>query len=189
MKRFSFLLTVMMTMATFHLRAQDVAVLEERVKQLNGYVQDLLEDKANQKKQIEVLAREISALRDQQQSQPKATYATQEDLRSLAKQVQDIEDNRKNDREVILKAIDKIAKTPVVMERPKASSSGGKSDLPEKAVEHTIAAGDTLSTIASAYSKEFNAKITTDLIMKANPGIDPRKLQVNQKILVPLAEK
>jgi LysM repeat protein len=189
MKRFFLLLTVLVTMATFHLRAQDVAALEERVKQLNGYVQDLLEDKANQKKQIEALAREIQGLRDQQQNQPKTAYATQEDLRSLAKQVQDIEDNRKNDREVILKAIEKIAKTPVVMERPKTSSGGGKADLPDKAVEHTVAAGDTLSTVAAAYSKEFNAKITTDLIMKANPGIDPRKLHVGQKILVPLAEK
>ena len=161
--------------------------MEERVKQLNGYVQDLIEDKANQKRQIEALAKEIQTLREQQQNQPKTSYASQEDLRALAKQVQEIEANRKTDREVILKAIEKIAKTPIKAPPPPKTNSGAPhSDLPEKAVEHTIASGDTLSTIAAAYSKEMNAKITTELILKANAGIDPRKLQVGQKILVPL---
>ena len=176
-------------MATRNLPAQDVAALNERVNQLNGYVQDLLEDKANQKRQIEALAREVQSLREQLQNQPKGNYASQEDLRALAKQVQEVESNRKSDREVILKAIDKIAKTPVVTQSPKAASSGPRADLPSKAIEHTIAAGDTLSSIAAAYSKELDKKITTDLILKANPGVDPKKLQPGQKILVPLAEK
>lgn len=175
----------MTTVATINASAQDVAALEERVRQLNGYVQDLLEDKANQKRQIEALGREVQALREQQQNQPKGNYATQEDLRALAKQVQGIEDNRRSDREVILKEIEKIARTPVKMQSPKASP-GPRASLPEKAIEHTIASGDTLSTIAAAYSKELNAKITTDLIQKANPDVDPRKMQVGQKILIPI---
>lgn len=188
MKRLIFSLTIFAVTTTLPLRAQDVAALEERVKQLNGYVQDLIEDKANQKRQIEALAREIQALREQQQNQPKTSYASQDDLRGLAKQVQEIENNRKTDREVILKAIEKIAKAPV---KPtptpiKPSPGNPRTDLPEKAVEHTIAAGDTLSTIAAAYSKEMNAKITTELILKANDGIDPKKLKVGQKILIPL---
>lgn len=176
-------------MTTLNAPGQDVAALEERIKQLNGYVQDLLEDKASQKRQIEALAREVQLLRDQQSNQPKGNYASQEDLRALAKQVQEIEDNRKNDREVILKQIEKLAKAPVrdTPSRPTPPRSG--SDLPDKAAEHTIASGDTLSTIAAAYSKEMNAKITTDLILKANPGLDPLKLKVGQKVLVPIPEK
>lgn len=165
--------------------AQDTAALEERIKKLDGYVQDLLEDKASQKRQIEALAREVQSLREQQSNQPKANYATQEDLRALAKQVQEIEDNRKNDREVILKQIEKLAKLPArdTPVRPTPT----RSNLPERAAEHTIADGDTLSTIAAAYSKELNnPKITTELIQKANPKVDPRKLQVGQVILVPI---
>ncbi|MBP9903131.1 MAG: LysM domain-containing protein [Verrucomicrobiota bacterium] len=188
MKRIIIFLTLFVVTAAFPLRAQDVTALEERVKQLNGYVQDLIEDKANQKRQIELLAREVQTLREQQQNQPKTSYASQEDLRGLAKQVQEIETNRKTDREVILKAIEKIAKTPVKVTPPPPRANAGSSqvDLPEKAVEHTIAPGDTLSTIAAAYSKEMNAKITTELILKANDGIDPKKLKVGQKILIPL---
>jgi LysM repeat protein len=186
MKRFFLLLTAITTVATVQLPAQDTAALEERVKQLNGYVQDLLEDKANQKRQLEALAREVQALREQQQSQPKTSYATQEDLRALVKQVQGIEDNRKSDREVILKEIERLAKVPARAPTVKPNPEKSRADLPEKAAEHTIASGDTLSTIAAAYSKELNAKITTDLILKANPGLDPLKLKVGQKVLVPI---
>ena len=188
MKRIFLLLMVVTTMATRNLPAQDVAALNERVNQLNGYVQDLLEDKANQKKQIEALAREVQSLREQLQNQPKGNYASQEDLRALAKQVQEVEDNRKTDREVILKAIEKIAKTPVVTQSPKSSSGGSRSDLPDKAIEHTIASGDTLSSIAAAYNKEKGLKLSADIIQKANPGLDPLKLKVGQTILIPLVK-
>jgi len=186
MKRFFLLLTVLATAATIEVSAQDVAVLQERVKQLNGYVQDLLEDKVNQKRQIEALSREVQALREQQQNQPKGNYATQDDLRALAKQVQEIEDNRKSDRAVILKEIESLAKAPAKVTPVKPNAESSRTALPEKAAEHTIASGDTLSTIAAAYSKELNAKITTDLILKANRGLDPLKLKIGDKILVPI---
>jgi vacuolar-type H+-ATPase subunit I/STV1 len=191
MKRFFLFLTVMTLGATLNGSAQDVAALEERVKQLNGYVQDLLEDKTHQKKQIEALAKEIQALREQQQTQPKTSYASQEDLRALAKQVQDIEDKRKTDREVILKEIENLGKASAGKPRPPKNNSGNSTpgDLPDKAIEHTIAAGDTLSTIAAAYSKEKGVKITTEQIRKANPGIKDDKLAPGKKILVPVPEK
>lgn len=175
--------------------------MDERIKQLRGHVDDLLEDKANQKKQIEALAKEIQSLRDHQQNQPTTSYATQDDLRSLAKQVQGIEDKRKTDREVILKEIEKLVrlsgsgagskppKPPKNQPSPAPQDGAGTKELPGKAIEHTIAAGDTLSTIAAAYSKEKGVKVTTEQIRKANPGIKDEKLKVGQKVLVPLPEK
>ncbi len=173
--------------------------MDERIKQLRGHVDDLLEDKANQKKQIEALAKEIQGLREHQQNQPTTTYASQEDLRALAKQVQNIEDKRKTDREVILKEIEKLGKAAAggtsskPPKLPKATTPSGSpdsaSELPDKAIEHTIAAGDTLSTIAAAYSKEKGVKVLTEQIRKANPGIKDDKLKPGQKILIPLPEK
>jgi len=178
-------------MVTLQGTAQDVAALEERVKQLNGYVQDLLEDKANQKRQIEALAKEVQGLREQQQNQPKGNYASQEDLRALAKQVQEIENNRKSDYEAIVKQIENLGKAaPARARSPKANSGNSTSnDLPDKAIEHTIASGDTLSTIAAAYSKEKGVKITVDQLRKANPGVKDDKLVVGKKLLVPIPEK
>lgn len=192
MKRILLLLTVITTMAAFNLPAQDAALLEERIKQLKAIVDDLNEDKLNQKKQIEALAREVQSLRDQQSNQPKGNYASQEDLRALAKQVQDIEDKRRKDREVILTEIENLGKAAARVpkpDKPVVRNSSPSNDLPDKAIEHVIASGDTLSTIAAAYNKEKGLKLTTDLILKANPSLDAKKLKVGQKIMIPLVEK
>ena len=192
MKRILLLLTVMTTVATFSLPAQDTALLEERIKQLKAIVDDLNEDKLNQKKQIEALGREVQSLRDQLQNQPKGNYASQEDLRALARQMQEIEDKRRSDREVIIKEIENLGKAAARApkpDKPVTRNPSPSSDLPDKAIEHVIASGDTLSTIATAYNKEKGLKLNTDLILKANPGLDAKKLKVGQKIMIPLIEK
>ena len=201
MKRIFIFLTIFAVTTAAPLRAQDAAAMDERIKQLRGHVDDLLEDKANQKKQIEALAKEIQALREHQQNQPTTTYASQEDLRKLAEKLQELETKRKADRELILKEIEKLGKAtsgssnskstkPTKAATPTTLPDGSNScKLPEQAIEHTIAAGDTLSTIAAAYSKEKGVKVTTEQIRRANPGIKEDKLRVGQKVLVPVPEK
>ena len=61
MKRFSLILTVMVVMIIFPTRAQDVALLDERVKQLLGKIENLEEANSGQKKQIEALVKEIQS--------------------------------------------------------------------------------------------------------------------------------
>lgn len=200
MKRIIVFLTIFATTTAVQLRAQDVTALDERVKQLRGHVDDLLEDKANQKKQIEALAKEIQALREHQQNQPTTTYASQEALSKLAEKLQELDTKRKADRELILKEIEKLGKAtsggtaskvkpPKTQPNPNPPNNPNPGNLPDKAIEHTIAAGDTLSTIAAAYSKEKGVKVTTEQIRRANPGIKEDKLRVGQTILVPLPEK
>ncbi len=202
MKRIIIFLTIFAATTALPIRAQDVAALDERVKQLRGHVDDLLEDKANQKKQIEALAKEIQGLREHQQNQPTTTYASQEDLRKLAEKFQELDAKRKADRELILKEIEKLGKasaggasskppkSPKNQHNPNPPDNPSSGKLPQNAIEHTIAADDTLSTIAAAYSKEKGVKVTTEQIRKANPGIkDEHKLKVGQTVLVPLPEK
>jgi LysM repeat protein len=173
---------------TVQLRAQEAAV-EERLKQLNGYVQDLQEDKANQRKQIEALSKELQALREAQ-SQPNTSYVTQDELRKLAERVQEIDKKREADKELILKEIQQLGKAvanppkvikpkPVNVENP--GPGGGTAD---KGYEYVVQSGDSLSIIAAAY-KEKGVKVTTDQILKANPGLKPEKLKVGQKIFIP----
>jgi len=50
---------------------------------------------------------------------------------------------------------------------------------PASPQDYTIAAGDKFSTLA----KKFN--VSTKAIMDANPGVEPTKLQVGQKIHIP----
>ena len=51
--------------------------------------------------------------------------------------------------------------------------------IPSKANNYTIKSGDTLSHIAS------RNKIKLSSLLNANPGINPRKLQIGQKIILP----
>jgi septal ring factor EnvC (AmiA/AmiB activator)/phage tail protein X len=190
MKRFFPILAVLV-MAVYSVSAQDVALLEERVKQLIGKVENLEEANAGLKRQVDSLVKELSTLREQQQSHPATPPASNEDLRELARKVQEIEEKRKADRAFLEKEFDRLAKlasAKPAVSRPNRPSDSTP-DLPKDALEHTVASGDTLLAIALAYSKETGKKITTDMILKANPGLVPERMTTGKKILIPVPEK
>ena len=170
-------------MASVQARSQDAA-LEERVNKLNGYVQDLLAAQDAQRKQIEALSRDIESLREKiGQSNP--NYASQEDLRSLAEKLQEIDRKREADRELILKEIEALGKTARKKSRASAADTPTTSGAAnEKGYEYTIQAGDTLSAIVAAY-KAQGIKVTVDQILKANPGLKPTSMPVGQKVFIP----
>ncbi len=192
MKRFLLILSLAVAGLTFTGRAQDVAVLQEKVGRMSGYIQDLEEKNTAQQKQIDALVKEVTALREHQQAQPTTATASQEDLRDLAKKVQEIEEKRKSDRAWLEKEFDRLAKLaskPVSKPPATDRTTDSSGNLPKDALEHTIASGDTLSTIAAAYSKETGKKITIDLILRANSGLKAERLVVGKKILIPIPEK
>jgi len=168
------------------------------VKRLTGYVQDLQEANANQKKQIEALERDLATMREQLQNQPKTAAASPDDLRELARKIQDVDEKRKSDNELIAREIKALAKVAAGSpsgrgtQSPRANANRAEplpADLPKEALEHTVVEGEFLSTIAAAYSKEKGVKITTALILKANPNLKPERMKVGQKILIPIPEK
>ena len=65
-----------------------------------------------------------------------------------------------------------------------AGGSGGKEPAPAnastgKAGVYTIKSGDTFGRIAAAYD------LTSDDLIAANPGVDPRRLRIGQQIVIP----
>jgi LysM repeat protein len=168
-------------------RTQDAAT-QQQIDQINGRLQDILDAQAVQAKRITALEKDISELRDK----INGPGANQDDLKKLADQVQEIDKKRQEDRELILKEIGKLGKVGGSSSGRKSTSSvttnaatggsnpGGK----ENGYERTIAAGDTLSVIAAAY-RDQGIKVTSDQILKANPGLDPKNLKVGQKIFIP----
>jgi LysM repeat protein len=174
-------------------RAQDDAT-QQQINKLNGQVQDLLDAQAVQAKRIDALEKEIAELRDKSGG----SSVAQGDLQKLADQIQEIDKKRQADRELILKEIEKLGKAggssgsghkspPTATTTPTASSSaspGGK----ENGYEYAVQRNDTLSTIVKAY-REQGIKVTTDQILKANPGLNPNSLKVGQKIFIPAPAK
>jgi LysM repeat protein len=172
--------------------AQDAAT-SERLNQLTGQIEDLIAANKAQQKQIAELSREIAGLREQS-AKPTTTYATPEDLKRLAEQVKEVDRKRLEDYDKIHADLLKLSKTltaPVPKQMHSApppkeeSANQEKTGAPEKVFEYEIKPDDTLSAIVSAY-REKNIKITTDQILKANPGLKAEKLKVGQKIVIPV---
>ena len=174
-------------------RAQDDAT-QQQINKLNGQIQDLLDAQAVQAKRIDALEKEIGELRDKSGG----SGANQDELQKLADQVQEIDRKRQEDRELILKEIEKLGKVsggPAASHKPPPTLSMTSADNPapagagpQKGYEYKVAAGDTLSIIAKAY-RDQGIKVTTDQILKANPGLNPNTIKVGQKIFIPAPAK
>jgi LysM repeat protein len=200
MKRISLLMITLAFGASPAIRAQDAAT-EERISKLNGTIADLRESQDSLKKHIERLAKEIEALREQA-SKPTGNYASAEDLKTLAKSVEEVDHKRIKDYEKINANLDKLkellvgtTKPPKRGARAAASDATAEKATPEKAetakppgddkaFPYVIKKGDTLDAIVLAY-KEKNIKVTVDQILKANPGLVPEKMKTGQKIWIP----
>jgi nucleoid-associated protein YgaU len=190
MKKLTIFLMTGLLSLTQAVWGQDAAV-EERLNKINGHVEDLLAAQKLQQERIAELAKELGNLREEA-GKTTGGFASQEEMRKLAEKLQEIDQKRVADNEKILKEIEKLGragaaprsekKAPKSLPetREKAGASGGA----EKGFEYVIQSGDTVSTIALAYQKK-GVKITSDQILKANPGLKPNSLRVGQKIFIP----
>jgi LysM repeat protein len=177
-------------------RAQDAAT-QQQLDKLSGQVQDMLATQETQNQRLDAMEKEIGDLRDKL-NQPAAAgdSASADDLKKLAEQVQEIDKKRQADNELILKQLEKLGKisgglaghksSPAAAPATSADNPTPSASGPQKGYDYTIAAGDTISSIAKAYrDSEKHVKVTTSQILAANPGLDATKLYVGQKIFIP----
>jgi LysM repeat protein len=171
-------------------RAQDSAT-QQQIDKLSGQIQDVLAAQAAQEKRIEALERQISNLGSQANQAGASGFASQDDLKKLAEQVQEIDKKRQEDNERVLKELEHLEKalgespsahpaSPDTSPPPLKTRSTGK----QNGYDYTIRSGDTISAIAKAY-RDQGVKVTVDQILKTNPGLDPKNMKVGQKIFIP----
>ncbi len=171
--------------------AQDAAT-EERLNKLSGQIEDLIAGQKQEKERLASLAREMENLREQA-SKPTANYAAQEDLKRLADSVREVDRKRLEDYDKITTELRKLGKTlaaPIPSSKKSTpttaldSPDASKASPSAKGFEYVIEKNDSLSAIVKAYA-EKNIKVTTEQILKANPGLDPNRLRVGKKIFIP----
>ncbi|MCX7722250.1 MAG: LysM peptidoglycan-binding domain-containing protein [Verrucomicrobiae bacterium] len=167
-----------------HLYGQDAAT-EERLNKLQGQVEDLFAAQRAQREQIAELARELAAL-NARHANAQTQFVTREELRLLAEKIQELDRKREADKELILREIEKLGKTLSAPSRAANVPAVDATQLSpdQKGYEYVIQPGDTLSAIAEAY-RQRNIKVTVEQILAANPGLDPKRLKVGQKIFIP----
>src|SRR5271170_2235363 len=88
-------------------RAQDDAT-QQQIDKLSGQIQDLLDAQAAQGKRIDALEKEIGDLGDKMNQPGGNNFASADDLKNLATQVQEIDKKRQDDNQKILDALDKL---------------------------------------------------------------------------------
>lgn len=172
--------------------AQESAV-QRQIDKLNGQMQDVLAAQAAQEKRIEALERQINNLNNQLNQPGASGFASQDDLKKLAAQVQEIDKKRQEDNRRVLKELEQLEKSlgtspPGRRSPPEASPEPLKghplTSGPQNGYDYTIHQGDTLMAIAKAY-RDQGVKVTTEQILKANPGLNPKNLKIGQKIFIP----
>ena len=179
--------------------AQDAAT-QAQLDKITGEIQDLQDSLNSQDKRISALEKKISDMQDKLSTPAGNDFASADDLKKLAEQVQEIDKNRQKDNQKILDALEKLSKgggfhrsapeNPVNANAtqnsgetaPVANSSGN-----QIAYQYKIEPKNTLAAIAKAYRAQ-GVKVTVEDILKANPGLNPNKLVVGQTINIPAGQ-
>jgi LysM repeat protein len=177
--------------------AQDDAT-QQQLDKLSGQIQDLQATQLEQSKHIQALEKEINDLQGQA-NQSGGSSAISDDVRKLAEQVQEIDRKRQEDNARVLKQLEQLEKslgnspsshkpppdiTPDITPTPIKGHAVPDASGPQNGYNYTVHSGDTLLAIAKAYRAQ-GIKVTTDQILKANPGLDAKNMKVGQKIFIP----
>ena len=210
MKRF-FLLTIFCSIVSFGAYAQDntaapsPAELDEKLKRLNSDVDTLLAANSKLQKEISSLRDEIANLHEQQAkaANDSSLQSLRDDLRKLAEKVQEVDKKRLDDREVVTEQLDRIEKAlkiaassataPRPTARPPRTETTPAPVPTGPGFEYVVKSGDTVSEIVSSANAQFKEQgmksVTLQQVLDANPGLNPNKMRVGQKIFIPAPGK
>jgi len=188
MKKISILLVIFLAVPLL-LRAQDAAT-EEQLNKLRGEIAALQASNVDLQKRLSEVMKELQDVRELA-SKPAGNFANADDVKQLAEKIREVDRKRVEDVDIIKDEIRKLGKV--------MSSSGGgrtttKKDeskttpetppVSDKGYEYIIKSGDTLSAVVTEYNRQ-GVKVTTDQVLKANPGLKPESLKVGQKVFIP----
>lgn len=204
MKRVLFLLTLSCALFRFPALAQTALSpeQEEKIKRLSSDMETLYAANAELQKKITALNEELAKVHEQmaKSAHDSALEAMREDLKKIAEKVQEVDRKRLNDSETVAKKFDELTK----FLKAEVAASSSRTPKPPKVIETTPAAsgpsleyiikpGDTLSEIVDGANAQFKEKglkkITLSQVLEANPKLKPERMQVGQKIIIPIPEK
>jgi LysM repeat protein len=190
-----FVIITLMAAAMPRAHAQDSAT-QQQLDQLSSSIQDIQASLTKQNNRITDLESKISTMQDKLNAPGGNDYASSDDLKKLAQQVQEIDKKRQEDNAKILAALEKLGKgggggggdirhspdvTPIATpDNTPTPNAGG----PQNGYNYQIQDGNTLSKIAKAYQAK-GIKVSVKQILDANPGLDPKNLIVGKTIFIP----
>lgn len=159
--------------------------MEARLTALEEALQAFQRDQNSLRAQIDGLRSELVRTRNQGAGTP-------ESLRELASKIEEVDRKRQADNEKVLAELRRLQTS--LVRRVGSGPSGGESSgspsspkiRPGKQSEYSIRSGDTLYDIVKALNEQ-GVKITVEEVKSANPDVNWTKLQIGQKIIIPVA--
>lgn len=191
MKRIFFVWVALALCSAPVARAQDAAT-QQRLDELSGRIENLIAGQDALNKQVNELRRELSSVHELA-SKPAGNWASPEDLKRVAKGIEDVDRKRKADSELVQKQLENIRQAldrPIPQPKRATPAPPRDNQVPDKptttreGVEHVIKPGETLSAIVQA-CREQKIKVTQKQILDANPGLKPDLLIPGKKIFIP----
>jgi LysM repeat protein len=192
MRKISFWLFIFAFTASLA-RGQDAAT-QQQIDQINGKIQDIIDAQAAQGKKLAALEKSVSDLQDKLNQPAANNSATEDDLKKLAGQVKDLAKKQQDDNDLIVKELEKLGKgggvsttshkAPSISMPASADNSTANPGDKQNGFWQPVGSHDTIIAIAKAY-QDKGIKVTADQILAANPGLNPGKLKVGQKIWIP----
>lgn len=166
--------------------ARDAAT-EERLNRLQAAVETLQAGNVELQKRLAELTRELREVREQSVA-PAGNFADAGDVKELADRLREVDRKRVDDRDLILKEIERLGRTLGGGGRPRAATEAPRAETrpagPQRVFEYTIQKGDTLSAIVAAY-REQGVQVTVEQVLRANPGLRAEALPVGRTIDIP----
>ena len=185
----------------------DREAAEERYRRLNATVENLLTAQAEQQRRLDALAEELRKVASESDANRAATsraegnYATRDELNKVVETIRKLDAQREADKKQILEEITNLGKSlrDSLTPAPRPSREPPPSEKPEKkngappanpeGAWYVIEKGNTLTAIIAAHNEEFKKKgrkTSLKLVLDANPKVEPKSLNVGQKIFIPM---
>jgi TolA-binding protein len=171
---------------------------EENSRRLAAEMQNMTDTQDMIRKRQETLQQRIDSLEAELRAlrtdfnRSNASGVSREDIRDLALKLREVDEKREADKQLILKSIRDLAKTPPPAapppERRQPQRGAAAAEAP---YEYSVKKGDRLLDILAAYNHMFEQKnqgrITLDQVIEANPQLkNPNNLRPGQTIYIPV---
>ncbi len=189
---------ILAAVAAAPLRAQDAALLEERLARLTATVEALEVAFDSQKRQIAALTEQLQQLRAEA-ARSAGRSPSYDDLQKLAEKLAEVDGKRGADNEQTLRAPGALRKPPAAAARPAPRPPEREPDRAppalraDQAIEHTVGRGQSISQIVSAFNADARRQgfkpLTVDEVMRFNGITDARRLREGQKLQLPLLKE
>ena len=152
------------------------------------------EDAEMERRNILIAADQVDRVDQQVDQIQSRVTALEQLLADLRQQSQSLKESLANaaakssqERTALLEEVSKMLAERKEREKAKATDKAAAVTKPveKEGYEHTVAKGDTLSSIAQAYNSEYQLKLTSETIRQANQLAKNAPLKVGQKLIVP----